>query len=38
MYDPVKEYHHYWQQPTSQQKLQPKQNEELGLEKLALNK
>ena len=34
----VKDYHHYWQQPTSQQKLQQKQNEELELEKLVLNK
>ena len=33
-----KDYHHNWQQPTSQQKLQQKQNEELGLEKLVLNK
>lgn len=32
----VKDYHQYWQQPTSQQKLQQKQNEELGLEKLVL--
>jgi hypothetical protein len=36
--DTVKDYHHYRQQPTSQQKLQQKQNEELGLEKLVLNK
>lgn len=34
----VKDYHYYWQQPTSQQKLHQKQNEELGLEKLVLNK
>jgi hypothetical protein len=32
------DYHHNWQQPTSQQKLQQKQNEELGVEKLVLNK
>ena len=36
--DTLKEYHNYQQPQNSQQKLQQKQNEELELEKLVLNK